>query len=42
MEEEYILEAFKLIEKRNKQIIIVSSITSPLFVVGHYPGEKKA
>lgn len=36
MEEEYLLEAFKLIEKRRKQIIIISSITSLVFVVGQY------
>lgn len=41
MEEECVLEAFNFIEKRKKQIIIVSSITNPLFIVGQYTREKE-
>lgn len=40
-EEEYILEVSKLIEKRKRQIVIVSSITSLLFVGCQYTSEKE-
>jgi len=41
MEEEYILEAIVLMEKRKNQIIVVSSITNPLLWVSTLERRKR-
>lgn len=42
MEEECILETFKLIEKRKQQTVITSSIRNVLFIGGQYTREKES